>query len=533
MARVLDKFNLRKNPYARADAINPEGFLSFKRSDEEAYLQVLLTNTLSGTFYAQESDLLQESLALHASITQRDPAFAARALVYARNAGMMRLQPIVGLAYLSKADHDLFHKVFGRVILTPGDLTDFVEIVRGGVAPGGMGRSIKTAVNGWLNGLSEYHAIKYASGGQGYSLRDVLRVTHPQPVNPVQDAIFMWLTDPAKWQQNSAAPELTPQIAAFEQIKRLEVRAEGDQNDLRALIEAGRLPYEVVTGVVKPDVETWAGLLRQMPYLALLRHLNTLQRAGVLAVQEHANYAAERLTNADALRKAKILPFQLYTAYRVFNAAVPAERVVADALVVAMEAAFVNLPDLGGNVCIAPDVSGSMSGFIARLTKVRYIDIAGIFAGALLKANPRALVLPFENKIVDVKLNARDTLMTNADRLAKIGGGGTAVSAPVSTLLDRKFKVETFIGITDNIEWATDQSGRQGFLPTWNEYKDKVAPDAQAFLITIAPYRHAVAPQAAPDIHYIYGWNDSVLQYIALTRQELAGQVASVRAMEV
>ncbi|RPI99470.1 MAG: TROVE domain-containing protein, partial [Chloroflexi bacterium] len=227
MARVLDKFNLRKHPYVRADRINPEGFPSFQRSDEEAYLQVLLTNTLTGTFYAQESQLLQESLALHASMTQRDPAFAARALVYARNAGMMRMQPIVGLAYLAKADHTLFHRVFGRVILTPGDLTDFVEIVRGDVVPGGMGRSIKTAVNGWLNSLSEYHAIKYATGGQGYSLRDVLRVTHPKPVNPVQDAIFIWLTDPEKWRQ-TVQHDLTPQIDAFEQIKRLDL---GDSPD--------------------------------------------------------------------------------------------------------------------------------------------------------------------------------------------------------------------------------------------------------------------------------------------------------------
>jgi 60 kDa SS-A/Ro ribonucleoprotein len=532
MARVLDKFNLRKNPYAQADGINPEGFPSFTRSDEEAYLQVLLTNTLTGTFYAQESQLLQESLALHASMIQRDPAFAARALVYARNAGMMRLQPIVGLAYLSKAEHDLFHKVFGRVILTPGDLTDFVEIVRGGITPGGMGRSIKTAVNGWLNGLSEYHAIKYATGGQGYSLRDVLRVTHPQPVNPVQDAIFMWLTDPDKW-RNTAVHNLTPQIDAFEKIKRLDLGGEADQSGLRALIAEGRLPYEVVTGIVKPDVETWAGLMQQMPYFALLRHLNTLQRAGVLADEQRAAYVAERLTNADTLRKAKVLPFQLYTAYRMFDVKTPDERVVADALVAAMDAAFVNLPDLDGTVCIAPDVSGSMAGFIARMTKVRYIDIAGIFAGALLKATSRALVLPFEHQVVEIKLSRTDSLMTTADKLAHIGGGGTAVSAPISYLLDHKIKVKTFIGITDNIEWATDQSGNTGFLPTWNQYKDKVAPKAQAYLLTIAPYRHAVAPKAAPDIHYIYGWSDSVLPYIALTQKGLAGQVETVRAMDI
>jgi 60 kDa SS-A/Ro ribonucleoprotein len=174
-----------------------------------------------------------------------------------------------------------------------------------------------------------------------------------------------------------------------------------------------------------------------------------------------------------------------------------------------------------------------MSGPIARQTKTRYIDIAGIFAGALLKSNPRALVLPFEHKVVSVKLSARDSLITTAGHLAKIGGGGTAVSAPISHLIDHKVKVDTFIGITDNIEWATDQSGRLGFLPTWNEYKDKIAPQAQAFLITIAPYRHAVAPQDAPDIHTIYGWSDSVLTYIALTLRGLAGQVESVRAIEI
>lgn len=539
MPRVLDKFNRKKNPYAGAHGRNPEGFPSFKRSDEEAYLQVLLTNTLTGTFYAKESELLQESLALHAKLTNTDPGFAARALVYARNEGLMRLQPIVGLAYLAKADLDLFHKVFSRVVLTPGDLTDFVEIVRGSVAPGGMGRSIKTAISGWLNSMSEYHALKYATGGQGYSLRDVLRITHPKPVNAVQDAIFMWLTDAEKWHGIANKTELTPQIDAFEQIKRLDLSATNgtapDQTALRELIAAGRLPYEIVTGVTKPDIDTWAELMRQMPYFALLRHLNTLQRAQALANGEHAQYVAERLTNKEALQRAKVLPFRLFMAYQMFQPGAPVERQIAEALVDAMEAAFVNLPDLGGRVCIAPDVSGSMGGRISGQSKTRYIDIAGIFASAMLKASPNALVLPFEHDVVTVKLSARDSIMTTADKLARIGGGGTAVSAPVSYLLKAKpdTAIDTFIGITDNVEWATDRWGNQGFLPTWNEYTGKIAPNAQAFLVTIAPYRHAVAPQETPNVHYIYGWSDSVLKYIALSVNGLAGQVESVRAMQL
>jgi 60 kDa SS-A/Ro ribonucleoprotein len=70
-------------------------------------------------------------------------------------------------------------------------------------------------------------------------------------------------------------------------------------------------------------------------------------------------------------------------------------------------------------------------------------------------------------------------------------------------------------------------------LPTWYEYKQKVAPQAKAFLLTIAPYRHAIAPQHAADIYYTYGWNDSVLRYITLTLNGLAGQVEAVEQMEL
>ena len=533
MSRILNKFNKRRNPYAHAHGDNPEGFPSFQRSDEEAYLQLLLTNTLTGTFYATEKQLFDEALALHSQMVSTNPEFVARALVYARNEGLMRLQPIVGLAYLSKADKGLFRKIFSQVIRTPGDLADFVEIVRGGVVSGGMGRMIKTTINEWLNGLSEYHAIKYATGGQGYSLRDILRITHPKPLTEKQDAIFMWLTDRDKWATADELQPHTAQIGAFEQLKRLDMGAEDVQTSARQIIAEGRLPYEVVTGVIKPDVETWAELMRQMPYFALLRHLNTLQRAGVLQNKAHAEYVAKRLSDATALKRAKVLPFRLYTAHQMFQVSFPPEALVAEALLEAMDKAFANMPDLGGTVCIAPDVSGSMSGRINGRSMTRYIDIAGIFSGALLKKSRNALVLPFENRIVDVKLSRRDSLMTTADKLARIGGGGTAVSAPISHLLSKRIAVDTFIGITDNIEWATDGRGNRGFLPTWRTYKEKVAPQAKAFLITIAPYRHGVAPQDEPDVHYIYGWNDTVLKFITLTLEGVAGQVASVEKMDI
>jgi 60 kDa SS-A/Ro ribonucleoprotein len=51
-------------------------------------------------------------------------------------------------------------------------------------------------------------------------------------------------------------------------------------------------------------------------------------------------------------------------------------------------------------------------------------------------------VLPFEESVVALRLSPRDSVMTNAERLASVGGGGTCVSAPLAQLNARKAKVD-------------------------------------------------------------------------------------------
>jgi 60 kDa SS-A/Ro ribonucleoprotein len=71
-------------------------------------------------------------------------------------------------------------------------------------------------------------------------------------------------------------------------------------------------------------------------------------------------------------------------------------------------------------------------------TAVRCIDVAALVAAAVLRKNPRAEVLPFEHKVVKVDLNSRDSVMTNAARLASVGRSGTNCSAPLALLNGRK-----------------------------------------------------------------------------------------------
>lgn len=221
----------------------------------------------------------------------------ARALVFARNEGFMRLQPLYGLAVLSAHRPDLFAQIFLDVVKIPSDLVDFLTILQG-MGRGEGGRAVKRQINRFLSGVTEYWALKYNGRGRGYSLGDAIATAHPKPADMKQQALFRYLRG------HEANMAVIPQVDALEKLKRATTEAEQIH-----WIEQGKLPYETVTGAIKPTVAVWEALLHQMSTFALLRHLHTLARAGVFANEEHLAYAIGRLTDREALQKARILPW--------------------------------------------------------------------------------------------------------------------------------------------------------------------------------------------------------------------------------
>ena len=53
--------------------------------------------------------------------------------------------------------------------------------------------------------------------------------------------------------------------------------------------------------------------------------------------------------------------------------------------------------------------------------------------------------VPFEHSVVALHLSPRDSVMTNAERLASVGGGGTCVSAPLAQLNARNAKGDVVV----------------------------------------------------------------------------------------
>lgn len=479
---------------------NKEGFPAFERPLEEQYLQTLLTNTLGNTFYADRTDLLKDALEMHHVMMDSDPEFAAKALVYARNEGLMRLQPIVGLACLSKYDSGPFSRVFHDVIRIPSDLADFLTILSG-MGRGQGGRTVKREVARFLNEMNEYWALKYNGRGRGYNLGDAIATAHPVPKDERQNQIFRYLMG------KDAILDSLPQIAAFERLK----IADSEDERLRCINE-GRLPHEIVTGAVKPSREVWQSILRELPLFALLRHLNTLDREGVL--EDNREHITRRLTDGEALKKAKILPFRFLNAFENINS-----DWVRDVLRQSVELCFSNIPGIPGKSAIFLDVSGSMSGENLR--------IGSVFALALYKINKgKAVFWLFDTQVHNARASLHDSILSQAEKITAYGG--TDTGAPMRGLNNYKMKVDNIIMITDE-----QQNSGSPFYKELEAYRRKFNDKAKAFIIDIAPYRKAMVPPEDDNTYYIYGWADSVLQYISYSVNGYGSMVDKVREIEL
>jgi 60 kDa SS-A/Ro ribonucleoprotein len=189
-----------------------------------------------------------------------------------------------------------------------------------------------------------------------------------------------------------------------------------------------------------------------------------------------------------------------------------------------MEIATANVPDFGGKVYVFPDVSGSMHSAVTGYRKgatstVRCVDVAALVAATVLRKNPRAEVIPFESNVVETRLNPRDSVMTNAQKLASLPAGGTNCSAPLELLNQRRASGDLVIYVSDYESWIdAPHYGRFGGSATrtmreWASFKQR-NPNARMVCIDVQPYGTVQAKERA-DILNIGGFSDQVFAVIA------------------
>lgn len=498
-----------------ANAVNNAGAAAYAMSPRHQLAQYAATGCLNATFYTSAETQLETVLALCEDI---DACFIAQTAVYCRERGYMKDMPALLTAVLAGKGAPELARTFKRVINNGKMLRNFVQILRSGaVGRKSLGTRPKKLVQAWLNQASEKELLA-ATIGNAPSLADVVKMVHPNPPEAWRAAFFAWLIG-----KPFDAAALPPLLQAFEAYKADRTQPLPD------------VPFQMLTALELNDA-AWAQIARQAGWQMLRMNLNTFARHGVYALPGMTEIVAEKLRDAAAIAKARVFPYQLMAACGAANEEVPVE--IMEALQDAMEIALNNVPEIAGKVVVCPDVSGSMqspaTGYRGAATSaIRCIDIAALMAAAMLRKNPATVVLPFEVDVVACKLNPRDSVMSNASKLAAIRGGGTNCSAPLARLNKDKAKADLVIFVSDNESWV--DAARRGATATmheWEKFKQR-NPNARLVCIDVTPYGTTQAAERE-DILNIGGFSDDVFQIVAdfaagqLSAAQWVGEIQSI-----
>jgi 60 kDa SS-A/Ro ribonucleoprotein len=477
-------------------ARNASNAPAYARTPEQALAQYAATGCLNATFYASAEAQLDTILGLATGVSME---FLAQTAVYSRERGQMKDTPAVLLAGLSRRDPALMDRVFDRVVDSPRMLRTFVQIVRSGATGRrSLGSAPKRCVRRWIEARSDDQVFA-AAVGTAPSLADVVRMVHPKPATRERAALLGYLLG-----RPVDAALLPASVRAFEAFKADRTAPVPD------------VPFQMLTAL-DLDRRAWIEIARRGSWQMTRMNLNTFARHGVFEDETATAAIAARLRNAEAIGRVRVLPYQLLATFRALAPAVPiaVRRAVEDA----MELALANVPALDGQVYVCPDVSGSMRTPISgdrgsASTAVRCVDVAALVAAAILHRNPGAEVLPFEDDVVDVTVSARDSVLTNADRLAAVGGGGTSVSAPLARLNARGAKGSLVIVVSDNESWVDARYGNgTATLAEWARFKRR-NPQARLVLIDLQPSRTTQVVDRE-DILNVGGFSDAVFELIA------------------
>lgn len=498
---------------------NLAGGAAYALSQEAALAQYVLTGTFNSTFYADAEDDITRIAQLAVDL---EPKFIAQLAVYGRERGYMKDAPALLLAVLSVRDPALFARVFDRVIDNGKMLRNFVQVIRSGLAGRkSLGSGPKARVAQWLNRASVKQLLS-ASIGNDPTLADVIKLARPKAPNKAREQLYGYFIG------KKVDPQALP-----DEVNALEAFRADPANTAVPDVE-----FRLIDRLLSD--EQWKQVARKASWQMTRMNLNTFARHDVFADKELVRTIAHRLADANEIKRARAFPYQLLAAYR--NASDEVPRAVRDSLHDALEVAVTNVPEFAGRVAVFPDVSGSMSsaatGYRRGSTSaVRCIDVAALVAATVLRKNRDTVVLPFETEVVDkVKLEPRDTILTNAEKLARIGGGGTNCSAPLLRMIERGIKADLVIYVSDNESWIDSRQNARSTATqsAWDTFS-RANPNAKLVCIDIAPNATTQA-RTGDGVLNVGGFSDAVFDVIAaFARGDLGGDalVKSVKAVKL
>ncbi len=498
------------------DVHNEAGGTAYDMGAEHGLAQLAATGCFGHTFYATADVQLEKVLKLAEKCSSD---FIARTAVYARKQAFMKDMPALLCAVLAARKDPLLNLAFPLVMDNARMLRNFVQIMRSGVTGRkSLGSGPRRLVRQWIVGRN-FNRLFRDSVGQDPSIADVIKMVHPKPQTKVQTNLFKYLIGKPLTHEEKAV--LPPLVIEYENYK---LRKKDERIDEDVTVP--EVPFQMLTALGLGTKE-WTEIARNAPWQMTRMNLNTFKRHKVFEDPAMVTLVADRLKNPELVHRARVFPYQLFMA---FHATRDVPHDVSEALQDALDASLDNVPAIDGQVYVFPDVSGSMSspvtgGRKGATTKVTNRMVAGLVASALLRTNPKTVIIPFDGTAHEVRFNPRDSVMTNAEILGKWQGGSTNLSAPLNLLNAKGLTGDLIVYVSDNQSWVDSNdsyggafygrsasSGPTGTMQAWEHFKRK-SPNAKMVCIDISPHTSTQAKER-DDIFNVGGFSDSVFNFL-------------------
>ena len=192
-----------------------EGGAAYRRDAESDLFLLAATNMVGeDTFYESARDRDNRFVDLVHEVTAADPAFVAGFAPYLRQTMLMRSASLVMAAEYVAAGGPRGRAVVDGALQRadePAELVGYWLANHGRHIPMAVKRGVADAVRRLY---TERAALRYDGLSRQVRMADVIELTHPEPRDDRQSALFRWLLDRRHHDDAVASPAVLPVLAA-------------------------------------------------------------------------------------------------------------------------------------------------------------------------------------------------------------------------------------------------------------------------------------------------------------------------------
>ena len=519
----------------KENAKNRQGCAAYSLSDELRLISMLNTIKLEPQFYRSENQTMRELRDLIERIGLKDPYFVAQAIVYSRCLGEgMRsvnhlaaalLAPFISGKEYAKRFYGLWDKKEkkGGCIYRVDDMSE-IKDVYAALNKSTLSNSMKKGFAAVLEALDTYQLAKYKD-----TVIDMANLTHPKSALSKAEIVV----DGKKMKVIDALMKGVTVSADTWEV----ANSEAGQEVAKA-VKAGKLTKaeaEVTLANAKND--NWEAMLTEgrLGILAAIRNIRSMLNS---PRKEVVDALCKLVSNGQAIRNGKIMPYQIDYAYEVvkkeFSNSADGRRVM-EALLKGYEYAVPNLAEaLPGRTCVMVDCSGSMNTYCTQAGQRSIIatsaaEKAGLIAATIAKAT-NADVVRFGLHAEFYSYDPNESVFSLGRKIGHDNMGGTSIPSAFELIRNAKRQYDRIILLSDN-----ECNARSYWSGDWvsGAYKKYVHDVANPYVYAVDLASYGTTPIAGDRVNYYFGYGFAMFEDIASKEFNPSAHIEAIRKIVI